>query len=590
MKYNSISIILKVKITIINKNRLAGFYTMNEIEDNNVDKGLNNFITEIISEDIENNKNNGAVITRFPPEPNGYLHIGHAQAIWLNFSIAKQFGGRCHLRMDDTNPEKENIEYANAIQEDVKWLGWNWNDDLYYASDYYEKLYDYALELIKAQKAYVCDLTPDEFREYKGTLTEPGRPSPHRSRSVEENLALFEDMKNGKFADGEKCLRAKIDMEHSNILMRDPAIYRIRRAHHYRTLDKWCIYPIYDFAHPLEDAIEGITHSICTLEFEVHRPLYDWFIANTSVEAQPQQIEFSRLDLSSTMMSKRKLLQLVEENIVTSWDDPRMPTVSGLRRRGYTAEAINNFCEKAGITKFKGLIDLSLLEHCVREDLNKRASRYLAVMNPLKVTISNFAENEVDMLTAVNNPEDELAGTREMPFSKHLYIDRNDFMEDAPKKFFRLSQGREVRLRYAYYLTCDEIIKDDNGEVIELICSYDPETRGGKSADGRRVKGTIHWVSAEHAIKGEVRLYDRLFATERPGNSTKADFHDELNPESLTTTDVYFEPALAANNIVETVQFERQGYFCKDKDSTAEKIIFNRTTPLRDSWAKKNKK
>ncbi len=563
---------------------------MNDIEDNNVENGLNNFITEIISEDIENNKNNGAVITRFPPEPNGYLHIGHAQAIWLNFSIAKQFGGNCHLRMDDTNPEKEDIEYANAIQEDVKWLGWNWKDNLYYASDYYEKLYDYAIELITAGKAYVCDLTPDEFREYKGTLTEPGRPSPHRSRSVEENLALFAEMKNDKFADGEKCLRAKIDMEHSNILMRDPAIYRIRRAHHYRTLDKWCIYPIYDFAHPLEDAIEGITHSICTLEFEVHRPLYDWFIANTSVEAKPQQIEFSRLDLSSTMMSKRKLLQLVEENIVTGWDDPRMPTVSGLRRRGYTADAINNFCEKAGITKFKGIIDLSLLEHCVREDLNKRASRYLAVMNPLKVTISNFAENEVEMLTAVNNPEDESAGTREMPFGKHLYVDRNDFMEDAPKKFFRLSQGREVRLRYAYYITCDEIIKDENGEVIELICSYDPETRGGKSADGRRVRGTIHWVSAEYAVKGEVRLYDRLFASECPGSSDKIDFRDELNPESLTTVDVYLEPALAANDVVDTVQFERQGYFCKDKDSTAEKVIFNRTAPLRDSWAKKNKK
>ena len=562
---------------------------MNDIENNNAENSLNNFITEIISEDISNNKNNGEVITRFPPEPNGYLHIGHAQAIWLNFSIAKKFGGKCHLRMDDTNPEKEDIEYANSIQEDVKWLGWNWGENLYFASDYYEQLYDYAIELIKNGKAYVCDLTPDEFREYKGTLTKPGRPSPYRERSIEENLKLFEAMKNGEFADGEKCLRAKIDMEHSNILMRDPAIYRIRRAHHYRTLDKWCIYPIYDFAHPLEDAIEGITHSICTLEFEIHRPLYEWFIANTSVKATPQQIEFSRLDLTGTMMSKRKLLQLVEENVVSGWDDPRMPTVSGLRRRGYTPEAINNFCEKAGITKFKGIIDLSLLEHCVREDLNKRASRYLAVMNPLKVTISNWSEGEVDILEGVNNPEDESAGTRQIPFSKHLYIDRNDFMENAPKKFFRLSEGREVRLRYAYYITCDEVIKDENGEVIELICSYDPESRGGKSPDGRRVRGTIHWVSAEHAVKAEARLYDRLFATERPGTDENVDFHDELNPESLTVTDVYLEPALAENNISETVQFERQGYFCKDKDSTKGKIIFNRTASLRDSWAKKNK-
>ncbi|UDQ97375.1 glutamine--tRNA ligase/YqeY domain fusion protein [Lentisphaerota bacterium WC36G] len=562
---------------------------MNDLENNNVENGLNNFITEIIDNDIANNKNNGAVITRFPPEPNGYLHIGHAQAIWLNFSIAKKFGGKCHLRMDDTNPEKESIEYANAIQEDVKWLGWDWNDDLYFASDYYQQLYNYAIELISSGKAYVCDLSPDEFREYKGTLKEPGRPSPFRNRSVEENLTLFEEMKNGKYADGEKCLRAKIDMEHPNILMRDPAIYRIRRAHHYRTLDKWCIYPIYDFAHPLEDAIENITHSICTLEFEVHRPLYNWFVENTSVKATPQQIEFSRLDLSGTMMSKRKLLQLVEEGVVAGWDDPRMPTVSGLRRRGYTPEAINNFCEKAGITKFKGIIDLSLLEHCVREDLNKHASRYLAVMNPLKVTISNWEEGRVDILEGVNNPEDETAGTREIPFSKHLYIDRNDFMENAPKKFFRLSEGREVRLRYAYYITCDEVIKDENGEVIELICSYDPESRGGKSPDGRRVKGTIHWVSVEHAAKAEVRLYDRLFATERPGTDDAVDFHSELNSESLTVVDAYLEPALANSDVTKTVQFERQGYFCKDKDSTAEKIIFNRTASLRDSWAKKKK-
>ena len=543
-----------------------------------------NFIREIVSEDIASGKNNGKVITRFPPEPNGYLHIGHAKAICLDFSIAAEHGGQCHLRMDDTNPAKEDAEYEQSIQEDVKWLGWDWGNHLYFASDYFDKMYEYALTLIKNGKAYVCDLSPEEWNEYRGKLTEPGKESPFRERSVDENLKLFTAMKNGEFSDGAKVLRAKIDMNSPNIHLRDPAIYRIRRATHHRTGNKWCIYPIYDFAHCLEDSIEGITHSLCTLEFEVHRPLYDWFLNELNVACHPRQIEFARLNLTYTVMSKRKLLQLVEEKHVNGWNDPRLPTISGMRRRGYLPGAIRNFCETIGVTKVNSLTDVALLEHCVREELNKVAPRFLAVMNPLKVVITNWPEGEVDELDAINNPEDPTAGKRKIPFSGELLIDRNDFMEDAPKKFFRLTLGKEVRLRYGYFITCNEIIKDDNGEIVELHCSYDPETRGGNAPDGRKVKGTIHWVSAQHAIKSEVRLYDRLFNVENPSSSD--DFLKQLNHESLNVTNCFAEPAISTLASGVVVQFERQGYFAVDPDSTDKSLVFNRTVPLRDSWAK----
>jgi glutaminyl-tRNA synthetase len=556
--------------------------------DNNSPKNQQNFISEIVAEDIASGKNNGTVITRFPPEPNGYLHIGHAKAIYLDFTIAAENNGICHLRMDDTNPAKEDAEYEQAIQDDVKWLGWNWGEHLYFASDYFEKIYNYAIELINNGQAYVCDLSPEEWNEYRGTLTKPGKASPFRERSIDENIKLFTAMKNGEFADGSKVLRAKIDMTSPNIHLRDPAIYRIRRATHHRTGDKWCIYPIYDFAHCLEDSIEGITHSFCTLEFEIHRPLYDWFLAQLDVKCHPQQIEFARLNLTYTIMSKRKLLQLVEDNHVNGWDDPRMPTISGMRRRGYTPTAIRNFCETIGVTKVNSLTDVALLEHCVREDLNRIAPRFLAVMNPLKVIITNWPQGEVDELVAINNPEDPTAGERKIPFSGELYIDRNDFMEDAPKKFFRLAPGREVRLRYGYFITCNDVIKNAAGEIVELHCSYDPKTRGGNSPDGRKVKGTIHWVSSQHAVQSKVRIYDRLFNTENPG-AGGTDFIEQLNPDSLTIVDCFAEPAIATLKIGSTVQFERQGYFSVDPDSNPDALVFNRTVALRDSWAKRNK-
>jgi glutaminyl-tRNA synthetase len=548
-----------------------------------------NFIREIVAEDIAAGKNNGAVITRFPPEPNGYLHIGHAKAIYIDFSIAAENGGQCHLRMDDTNPAKEDAEYEQSIQDDVKWLGWDWGEHLYFASDYFDKMYFYAVDLIKQNKAYVCDLSPDEWNNYRGTLTDPGKASPFRERSIEENMQLFTAMKDGEFADGSKVLRAKIDMTSANIHLRDPAIYRIRRATHHRTGDKWCIYPIYDFAHCLEDSIEGITHSLCTLEFEIHRPLYDWFLDQLNVGCHPQQIEFARLNLTYTVMSKRKLLQLVENNHVNGWDDPRMPTISGMRRRGYSSTAIRNFCETIGVTKVNSLTDVALLEHCVRTELNQTSSRFLAVMNPLKVLITNWPEGKVDELDAINNPEHPDAGSRKIPFSGELYIDRNDFMEEPPKKFFRLGPGKEVRLRYGYYITCNDVIKDSAGEIIELHCTYDPETRGGSAPDGRKVKGTIHWASIQHAIKSEVRLYDRLFTVENPGTGG-VDFIEQLNPESLKTTACYAEPAVAELTAGTVVQFERQGYFSVDPDSEDGSLVFNRTVALRDSWAKMQKK
>lgn len=546
------------------------------------------FIRAIVAADLKNNKYGGRVETRFPPEPNGYLHIGHAKAVCIDFKIAGENSGVCHLRMDDTNPTKENMEYVEAIKKDVKWLGFDWGEHFYYASDYFEQMYEYAVELIKSGKAYVCDLSPEEWAEYRGDLTEAGKTPPGRARSREENLELFRQMREGKFADGAKVLRAKIDMASPNIHMRDPAIYRIRRFHHYRHGDKWCIYPMYDFAHCLEDSIEKITHSFCTLEFEIHRPLYDWVLDALELESHPQQIEFARLNLSYTVMSKRKLLELVREKLVNGWDDPRMPTLSGMRRRGYPAAAIRAFCELIGVTKFNSLTDVALLEHCVRNDLNKIASRYLAVMNPLKVVIENFAEDAVEMLEAMNNPEDPAAGNRKVPFARELYIDRDDFMEDPPAKFFRLAPGREVRLRYGYFITCNRVVKDENGAIIELRCTYDPETRGGSAPDGRKVRGTIHWVAAKAAVKAEVRLYDRLFLVENPGTDD-VDFRTQINPDSMSVAEVYLEPELAGTEAGTCVQFERQGYFCVDPDSTPEKMVFNRTVTLKDSWAKINK-
>jgi len=562
---------------------------MSDNDSTNDAKPSLDFVRTIVAEDVAAGKNDGRVCTRFPPEPNGYLHIGHAKSICLNFGIAEEnAGGKCNLRFDDTNPVKEEDEYVDSIKEDVRWLGFDWGEKALFASDYFEQMYEYAVQLVQAGKAYVCELSGDEIREYRGSLTEPGKDSPYRNRPVEENLDLLERMKKGEFPDGSRVLRAKIDMASPNVNLRDPVIYRILHATHHRTGDDWCIYPMYDWAHGLEDSIEGVTHSICTLEFENHRPLYDWFLDQLPVY-HPQQIEFARLNLSHTIMSKRKLLQLVEEGIVDGWDDPRMPTISGLRRRGFTPESIRAFCEKIGVNKYNSLIDMALLEHCVREDLNKRAARVLGVLNPLKVVIENYPEGQVEQLEAINNPEDPSAGKRELPFSRELYIDRSDFLEDPPKKFFRLGPGREVRLRWGYYITCTDFVKDEQtGEVVELRCTYDPETRGGSSPDGRKVKGTIHWVSAEHALEAEVRLYEHLLKVADPSAEEEdADFKDYINPDSLKTLPkCYIEPSVATASPGDRFQFERQGYFCVDKDSTPEKPIFNRIVSLRDTWAK----
>ena len=550
-----------------------------------------NFIQQRIVDDLAAEKNSGLVHTRFPPEPNGYLHIGHAKSICLNFGLAKKFSGICNLRFDDTNPTKEDVEYVDSIKEDVKWLGFDWGENEFFASDYFSSLYDYAIQLIQAGKAYVCDLNPNETREYRGSLQEPGRNSPFRERSVDENLDLFSRMRAGEFADGSRVLRAKIDMASGNMNMRDPVIYRIAHVEHHRTGDKWCIYPMYDFAHGLSDAIEGITHSICTLEFQDHRPLYDWFINQLDTPAKPQQIEFARLNLSYTVMSKRKLLQLVNDNLVSGWDDPRLPTLSGLRRRGFTPESIRNFCEKIGVAKRNSMVDVALLEHTIREDLNQRAARYMAVLRPLKVIIENYPEGQIEELDAVNNPEDESMGRRKVPFARELYVEQDDFMEDAPKKFFRLTPGREVRLRYAYYIRCERVEKDENGVVTALYCSYDPATKGGSSPDGRKVKSTLHWVAAKTAVSAKVRLYDRLFsdpdpASEKDGKS----FTTKINPDSLNVLEnCQLEPALTSVGSEQAVQFERLGYFIlDDQDSDSGKPVFNRTLTLRDNWAKKS--
>ncbi len=541
------------------------------------------FIRMIVEEDLRTNKYEGRVVTRFPPEPNGYLHIGHAKAICLDFGIAREYGGKTHLRFDDTNPEKEDVEYVDSIQEDIRWLGFDWEDHLYYASDYFQQLYEYAVQLIQLGKAYVDDSSAEDIRTLRGTLKEPGKESPFRTRSVEENLDLFERMKNGEFEEGRRVLRAKIDMAAPNIVMRDPTLYRIRKAAHHRTGDTWCIYPMYDFTHCLSDSIERITHSICTLEFENNRELYDWVLDTLEVY-HPQQIEFARLNLSYTMMSKRKLLQLVNEQLVSGWDDPRMPTLCGFRRRGYTPASIRSFCEKIGVAKRNSMVDVAMLEHSIREDLNQHAPRVMGVLTPLKVVIDNYPENQVEEMEAINNPEDESMGTRNVPFSQVLYIERNDFREDPPKKFFRLAPGREVRLRYAYYVTCVDVVKDENGNVVELRCTYDPETRGGWS-DKRKVKATLHWVSAAHAIDAEVRLYDRLFLQPNPGECE--DFRECLNPDSLQVlSSCKLEPSLKGAEPGSRYQFERQGYFCVDPDSSEGKPVFNRIVSLKDTWAK----
>jgi glutaminyl-tRNA synthetase len=546
------------------------------------------FIRDIVLADQASGKHGGRVATRFPPEPNGYLHIGHAKSICLNFGIARDFGGACNLRFDDTNPETEDVEYVDSIQADVRWLGFSWEDRLFYASDYFEQLYECAERLITDGKAYVDALTADEIRAYRGTLTEPGTPSPYRNRPVDANLPLFRQMRAGEFPDGALVLRAKIDMASPNINMRDPILYRIRRVRHHRTGDAWCIYPMYDYAHPLSDAIEHITHSICTLEFEAHRPLYDWLIQNLPLPGTPQQIEFARLNLTGTVMSKRKLLQLVTEKRVSGWDDPRMPTLCGLRRRGFTPEAIRRFCDEIGVAKRENVIDVSLLEFCVREDLNKRAPRTMAVLRPIRVVIENYPEGLAEEMDVVNNPEDPAAGTRKVPFSRVVYIEQDDFMEDPPKKFFRLAPGREVRLRNAYFITCAGVIKDAAGHVVELRCTYDPATRGGDAPDGRKVKATLHWVSAAHAIGAEVRLYDRLFTVEMPGTGD-ADFLAEINPHSLEILrDCKVEPSLAQAPAGSRYQFERLGYFCVDPDSAPGAPVFNRTVTLKDSWARQS--
>ena len=549
------------------------------------DDKARNFLEEIIEKDIKSGKHEGRVLTRFPPEPNGYLHIGHAKSICLNFGLAKKYGGKTNLRFDDTNPTKEDVEYVDSIKEDIKWLGFQWADELY-ASDYFEQLYAWAQKLIEMGLAYVDDQTQEEIRLGRGTVTQPGKESPHRNRSAEENLDLFARMRAGEFADGSRVLRAKIDMAHPNMLMRDPILYRIIHAHHHRTGDSWCIYPMYDYAHGQSDSIEKITHSICTLEFDVHRPLYDWFIEKLEIFPS-KQYEFARLNLTYTVMSKRKLLQLVQEGFVSGWDDPRMPTICGLRRRGYTPESVRTFAERVGVAKRDNVIDLSLLEFCVREDLNKKAQRRMAVLNPIKVVITNYPEDKVEEINAVNNPEDETAGKRAIPFSREVYIERDDFMEDPPKKFFRLKPDGEVRLRYAYLIKCNEVIKDDNGEVVELRCTYDPESAGGTSSDGRKVKGVIHWVSAKHAVPAEVRLFDRLFQNEDPDDVPEGtDWKTGLNPESLKVVKGYVEPALHNAEPLDRFQFERLGYFSVDYDSKPNGLVFNRTATLKDTWAK----
>ena len=546
------------------------------------------FIRNIIAEDLKKNKNQGRVHTRFPPEPNGYLHIGHAKAICLNFGLAAEFVGLCNLRFDDTNPTKEDVEYVESIKSDIRWLGFDWGEREYYASDYFEQLYRYAVQMIQAGRAYVCDLSADEIREYRGTLTEPGRDSPYRMRSVEENLDLFERMRAGEFPDGSRTLRAKVDMRSPNLNMRDPVMYRILRARHHRTGDKWCLYPTYDFAHGQSDSIEGITHSICTLEFEDHRPLYDWFLDALNIH-HPQQIEFARLNLTYTVMSKRKLLELVEQGRVAGWDDPRMPTIAGLRRRGYTPEAIRNFCERIGVAKRSSTVDIAMLEHCLREDLNRSAPRVMAVLRPLRVVLNNYPEERVEELEAVNNPEDPGMGTRKVPFSRVLYIEQEDFREDPPKQFFRLAPGREVRLRYAYIIKCVDVVKDpETGAVTELRCTYDPETKSGSAQSNRKVKATLHWVSAAHALEAEVRSYDHLFSKENPEDvEESADWTANLNPNSLETlTSCRVEPSLKGATPGNRYQFERLGYFCVDTDSSNGRMVFNRTVTLRDTWAK----
>jgi len=544
-----------------------------------------NFLEEIIEEDIKSGKHGGRVLTRFPPEPNGYLHIGHAKSICLNFGLAQRYGGKTNLRFDDTNPEKEDVEYVNSIKEDIRWLGFQWAGE-YYASDYFEQLYEWAEVLIKKGLAYVDDQTQEEIRINRGTVNQPGKPSPWRNRSVDENLDLFCRMRAGEFGDGERVLRAKIDMAHPNMLMRDPIMYRIIHAEHHRTGSKWCIYPMYDYAHGQSDSIEKITHSICTLEFDVHRVLYEWFIEKLEIFPS-RQYEFARLNLSYTVMSKRKLLELVREKIVMGWDDPRMPTICGLRRRGYTPESIRYFADKVGVAKRDNVIDLSLLEFCLREDLNKRAERRMAVLSPLRVLITNYPEGQVEELDAINNPEDDAAGTRSVPFSREIYIEQDDFMENPPKKFFRLAPGQEVRLRYAYFIRCNEVIKDEQGNIIQLNCTYDPASRGGNSPDGRKVQGTIHWVSAQHAIKADVRLFDRLFSKPDPNDVPEGvDWKSTINSDSLRVVEAYIEPSLKNVKPLDKFQFERLGYFSVDYDSTSQKLVFNRTVTLKDTWAK----
>ncbi len=549
------------------------------------------FIRNIVVEDIKQGKNQGRVHTRFPPEPNGYLHIGHAKSICLNFGLAAEFGGKCNLRFDDTNPSKENVEYVDSIKDDVRWLGFAWDGE-YYASDYFERLYRFAIQLIEAGHAFVCDLSAEQMRQYRGTLTEPGKQSPYRDRPADENLDLFQRMRAGEFADGSRTLRAKIDMASPNINLRDPVMYRVLRATHHRTGDEWCIYPTYDFAHGQSDSIEGITHSICTLEFEDHRPLYDWFLDRLAVH-HPQQIEFARLNLTHTVLSKRKLLQLVQQNHVAGWDDPRMPTLAGIRRRGYTPEAIRNFCERIGVAKGNSTVDIAMLEHSLREDLNKRAPRVMAVLRPIKVVLENYPEGQVEQLEAINNPEDPSAGTRKVPFARELYIEQDDFREEPPKGFFRLSPGKEVRLRYAYIIKCTEVVKDpSSGEVCEVRCTFDPETKSGSSQSKRKVKATIHWVSAAHALGSEVRLYDHLFAAEDPDDVPEGvDWLANMNPQSLERlTSCHVEPCLASAKPGGRYQFERLGYFCVDRESTDAMKVFNRSVTLRDAWAKVGKR
>lgn len=562
------------------------------MEETNNTSQPTNFIREIINEDIKNNVYGGKVHTRFPPEPNGYLHIGHAKSICLNFGIARDYNGLCNLRYDDTNPEKEDIEYVDSIEEDVRWLGFDWEDRKFYASDYFDKLYEFAVQLIKEGKAYVDSSSSDEIKQGRGTTMETGVESPDRYRSIEENLELFSNMKDGKYEDGSYVLRAKIDMSSPNMMMRDPVMYRIKRATHHRTGDKWCIYPMYDYAHPISDWIEGITHSICTLEFVIHRPLYDWFLRELHLENPPKQIEFARLNLSYTVLSKRKLLELVEKGYVSGWDDPRMPTISGLRRRGYTPLSIRNFADKIGVAKRDGIIDVALLEHSIREDLNKNAKRTMAVLRPLKLIITNYPENQTEELDAINNPEDASQGTRKIYFSRELYIEQDDFREVPPSKYYRLYPGNEVRLKYAYIIKCTDVIKDENGNIKEVHCTYDPETKSG-SGSTKKVKGTIHWVSAKHSKKAEVRLYDRLFVNEDPAGDETKDFKEFLNSKSLEILeDCRIEPDLAESKAGDKFQFERMGYFCVDTLSDKEKPVFNRTVQLRDSWAKieQNKK